>query len=70
MPGKAENSMKYQLRNGTSYGFKIMAYADLSATVDGDMALQFYFTAPTMRSWIHDKPWTQKSWGWKSTAFN
>jgi hypothetical protein len=56
-------------RGGTSYGFKVVAFSDLSAAVDANMAVQFYFTAPTMRSWIHDKPWTQQPWGWKATAF-
>lgn len=54
-------------RRGTSYGYKIDAYGDLSAATDGDMALQFYIGD---RIFVHDKPWQRQSNGWRSTAFD
>ena len=53
-------------RNGTSYGYKIIAYGDFSAANSPDMALQMYIGDQV---WIHDQPWIQNARGWKSTGF-
>jgi hypothetical protein len=53
-------------RGGTSYGYKIKAYGDLSAATDPDMVIQFYIGDQV---WIHDKPWIPRSNGWTSTSF-
>jgi hypothetical protein len=54
-------------RRGTSYGYKIKAYGDLSAATDPDMVVQFYIGDQV---WVHDEPWIPRGNGWRSTAFD
>ena len=70
--GKRDGIYKAKIRisrGGTSYGYKIIAYGDLSAATTPNMSLQFYINQPA-RAFIHDKPWIRKSWGWKATPFD
>lgn len=53
-------------RGGTSYGYKILAYGDLSKATTPDMVIQFYIGD---KIFIHDDEWTQTSYGWKATPF-
>jgi hypothetical protein len=53
-------------RGGTSYGFKIQAYGDLSKATDPDMVLQFYIGDHVF---VHDQPWTRNGAGWRSSSF-
>jgi hypothetical protein len=53
-------------RGGTSYGYKLLAYGDFSRADTSDMTIQFYIGD---RIFVHDKPWTQTSWGWKADSF-
>lgn len=53
-------------RGGTSYGFKVQAYGDLSKATDPDMTLHFYIGDD---NWSHTEPWKAVRGGWKATGF-
>ena len=55
-------------RGGTSYGYKVLAFGDLSAATDPNMTIQFYLGAPA-RAYSHSEPWKRTSSGWKATGF-
>jgi len=55
-------------RGGTSYGFKVLAYGDLSAATDPYMSIQFYL-GTTPKAYIHSEPWTPTKTGWKADGF-
>jgi len=56
-------------RGGTSYGYKVVAYGDLSAATDPDMTIQFYLGNPT-RIYSHSEAWTRTATGWKADGFD
>lgn len=53
-------------RGGTSYGYKIQAYGDLSGAVDPDMSIQFDIGGKT---YVHSEPWKRTKKGWKASGF-
>jgi hypothetical protein len=55
-------------RGGTSYGFKVQAYGDLSAATDANMSIQFYL-GTTPKAYVHSEPWTRTKTGWKADGF-
>jgi hypothetical protein len=56
-------------RGGTSYGYRVEAYGDMSAATNPNMSIQLYIGSPS-QSFVHKEPWTQRSWGWKATGFD
>jgi len=55
-------------RGGTSYGYKVQAYRDLSAATDANMTIQFYLDNPT-RTYSHSELWKKTATGWKASGF-
>lgn len=69
--GKRDGIAKAKLRitrGGTSYGYKVLAYGDLSAATDPDMTIQFYLGNPS-KTYSHSEPWKHTKAGWKATGF-
>jgi hypothetical protein len=56
-------------RGGTSYGYKVQAYGDMSAATDPDMSIQFYIGTPP-ETYIHSELWTRNATGWKADGFD
>jgi hypothetical protein len=56
-------------RQGTSYGYKVRAYGDMSAATDADMSIQFYLGNPP-EAYIHSELWTRNAAGWKADGFD
>jgi hypothetical protein len=55
-------------RVGTSYGYRVEAYGNMSAATDADMAIQFYVgNQPT--SAIHSETWKRVKKGWTAHGF-
>ena len=54
--------------HGTSYGYKVQAYGDLSAATDANMSLQFYIAAQPTPA-IHTESWQRTGYGWKAHGF-
>jgi hypothetical protein len=55
-------------RRGTSYGYKVESYGDMSAATDADMAIQFYIGNQDTPA-IHAEAWKRTGSGWKATGF-
>ena len=55
-------------RKGTSYGYKVEAYGDMSAAIDPDMAIQFYVGNQETPA-IHHELWSRTASGWKAHGF-
>jgi hypothetical protein len=55
-------------RGGTSYGYKVEAYGDMSAATDPNMAIQFYVGNQATPA-IHAEAWKRTGAGWKATGF-
>jgi hypothetical protein len=56
-------------RVGTSYGYRVRAYGDISGARNPDMSLQFYVGGqPT--SAIHSESWQKRSYGWRARGFD
>jgi hypothetical protein len=69
--GKRDGISKAKIRitrGGTSYGYKVQAYGDLSAATDPNMTIQFYLGNPT-RTYSHSEPWKRTAKGWKANGF-
>jgi hypothetical protein len=69
--GKRDGISKAKIRitrGGTSYGYKVQAYGDLSAATDPNMTIQFYLGNPT-RTYSHSEVWKQTATGWKASGF-
>jgi hypothetical protein len=56
-------------RVGTSYGYRVQAYGDISGAKNPDMSIQFYVGGqPT--SAIHSESWQKRSYGWRARGFD
>jgi len=56
-------------RIGTSYGYRVQAFGDLSGAADPNMALQFYIAGQPTPA-IHNDVWIRRPYGWRTSHFD